>query len=49
MSLVGTKRPVGDVRRLVATESKPDMGRRAGFGRDSPKAEFHLAVPALRA
>jgi hypothetical protein len=31
---VGTKLPFLDVRHLVATEGKPDVGERAGFGRD---------------
>ena len=33
-SAVGTKLPFLDVRHLVATEGKPDVGERAGFGRD---------------
>ena len=31
-SEIGTKLPFEDVRHLVATEGKPDIGRRAGFG-----------------
>ena len=44
---IGKKLPFRDVDHPVATEGKPDIGRRAGFGRDGPipeVARFQVAV-----